>query len=90
MYLYLLIFLLIMSFITYCFYANDKRKAKNGAWRTKEATLLLLSFLGGALGGLFAMYGLRHKNRKWYFNVVNFGSLIIHIVIVFFLLRAGN
>lgn len=87
MYLYFIGFLLIMSFITYCVYASDKRKAGKGAWRTKEATLLTLSFLGGALGGLFAMYGLRHKNRKWYFNLVNFGSLIIHIVILYFLIR---
>lgn len=87
MYLYLLGYLLIVSFITYCVYAADKRKAKNGGWRTKEATLLLFSFLGGALGGIFAMYGLRHKNRKWYFILVNFGSLILHVCLIFFLSR---
>ncbi len=85
MYLYVLGFLLVMSFITFSVYAADKRKAKNGSWRIKEATLLTLSFLGGALGGIFAMYGIRHKNRKWYFNLVNFGSLILHIVLVYFL-----
>ncbi len=26
-----------------------------------------LSIIGGSLGGLLAMYAVRHKTRKWYF-----------------------
>ena len=35
----------------------------------------------GAIGGLIGMYGLRHKTQHWYFVVVNFLSLIIHIIL---------
>lgn len=77
-----LVYLLVLSAVTYFTYSADKRKAKSKQWRIKEQTLLLMSFFGGALGGIFAMYGLRHKNRKWYFNLVNFGGLILHILIL--------
>ncbi len=83
MFYFFIAYLLIFSFITYMTYAADKRKAQSKQWRIKEHTLLMMSFLGGALGGIFAMYGLRHKNRKWYFNLVNFGSLLLHIILLF-------
>ena len=37
---------------TLILYIADKIKAKMGAWRIKEKTLLLFSFFGGGLGGL--------------------------------------
>lgn len=76
---------LLMSLITFFAYKIDKNKAIKGKWRTSEKTLLLLSFLFGALGGLSAMYTNRHKNRVWYFILVNYVSLIIHIVIAYFI-----
>ncbi|VEU80014.1 DUF1294 domain-containing protein [Haploplasma axanthum] len=80
-----LIVLLIMSIVTYSAYGMDKKKAIKGKWRTKEKTLLLMSFFFGSIGGLFAMYHLRHKNKHWYFVVVNFISFIIHIALGVFL-----
>ena len=62
-----LIFILIMSLITFILYLVDKAKAKKNAWRIKEATLLLFSFFGGALGGYIGMLSLRHKTKHWYF-----------------------
>ena len=50
-----LILLLLLSIITYFAYSLDKRKAIKGGWRTKEKTLLLMSFLFGSLGGIIAM-----------------------------------
>lgn len=86
MFYILLIYILVLSVVTFFTYGNDKKRAKARQWRIKEHTLLSMSFLGGALGGLIAMYQLRHKNRKWYFNVVNISGLILHIVllIIFF------
>lgn len=80
-----LILLLLLSIITYFAYSLDKRKAIKGRWRTKEKTLLLMSFLFGSLGGIIAMYTKRHKNKHWYFVFVNFSSLVIHLVIAYFL-----
>lgn len=77
-YIYLGLFVL-MTLVTFVLYGWDKKKAIDGKWRTKEKTLLLSSFLLGSVGGLMGMYLRRHKNNKWYFVVVNWGSLLIHL-----------
>ena len=66
----------------------DKRKAINKKYRTKEKTLLLLSFLGGAFGGYPAMLIFRHKTKAehWYFTAVNLLGLAIHITLMILLI----
>ena len=61
---------LAASLIAYFAYATDKSAAKQGAWRTPENTLHLLSLIGGWPGALFAQKKLRHKNRKVSFQAV--------------------
>ena len=80
-----LIYLAVLSLVTFCVYALDKRKAEKGKWRTPEKVLLLLSFFGGALGGLLAMNGIRHKTKKWYFWFVNLVGLLLHALVLLFL-----
>ena len=77
-------YLVLLSFITFIAYGLDKRKAKKGKYRTKEKTLLFLSFLGGAFGGYPAMLIFRHKTKgeHWYFTVVNWLGLLIHIALM--------
>ncbi len=70
------IYLLLLSSIAYAAYASDKRKAKKGKRRISEATLLGLSFFGGALGGYVAMLRVRHKTKHWYFHAVNLLGLL--------------
>lgn len=65
-----------ISLVTFCLYGADKSKAKRGAWRIPEKTLLLCSFLGGALGGSIAMSLFRHKTKHWYFVAVNTIGLV--------------
>jgi len=65
------IYLATLSVITFAFYLADKIKAQNGSWRIPEKALLLLSFLGGGVGGYLAMHIVRHKTRHWYFHVIN-------------------
>ena len=76
-------YLILLSLITFILYGVDKRKAINGSWRIKEATLLLSSFLGGAFGGYPAMLIFRHKTKgeHWYFTAVNLLGLAIHITL---------
>ena len=77
-------YLVLLSFITFCFYAADKKKAKKGSWRVPEKVLLLLSFLGGAYGGYTAMLTLRHKTKgeHWYFTFVNVLGLLVHTALI--------
>lgn len=71
-----------ISFITFCLYGADKSKAKRHAWRIPEKTLLLCSFLGGAIGGSLAMSLFRHKTKHWYFVAVNAIGLVWQIAAV--------
>ncbi len=81
-------YLVLLSIITFIAYASDKKKAESGKWRTKEKTLLFLSFLGGAYGGYPAMLIFRHKTKAehWYFTFVNWLGLIIHTALLILLI----
>lgn len=74
------VYLALLSLVTFCLYGNDKRKAKRGKWRTPEKVLLLCSFFGGAYGGFLAMQLFRHKTtaEHWYFTAVNVLGLLLH------------
>ena len=84
---YYLTFILIMSLVTSMFYIVDKSRAIKHKWRIKEKVLLTLSMFGGALGAIITMYLIRHKNRHWYFVVINFLSLILQIILFLFILK---
>lgn len=62
------IYVLTMSAVTFCVFVYDKWQAEHGGWRVREFVLLMLSLLGGALGGLLAMHLVRHKTRVYYFS----------------------
>ena len=74
-----------LSLVTFILYGADKSKAKRGAWRIKERTLLLFSFFGGAVGGSAAMLFFRHKTRHARFVAVNFLGLLWQIALGVFL-----
>ena len=78
-------YLLIINFVAFYLYWDDKRRAKKGKWRISEKALLLTSFFGGAVGGFTAMQLFRHKTKHWYFNVVNILGLLWQIGLVTFL-----
>lgn len=79
--------LFIMSIISFALYKIDKKRAIKNKYRIKEKTLLLSSFLFGSIGGLCGMYLLRHKTKHWYFVVVNYLSLILHIIIAIYIFK---
>lgn len=62
-----LLWLCVMSVITFFVMGSDKRRAKQGARRVPEARLFLLALLGGGVGGLLGMYVFRHKTRHLQF-----------------------
>ena len=70
--------MLIRIFITYLLLVNaaaftlmliDKQKARKGAWRIPEKTLIGIALAGGSLGGLLGMNLLRHKTKHLKFSV---------------------
>ena len=81
-------YLVLLSLITFIAYGVDKKKAIKGKYRTKEKTLLSLSFLGGAFGGYPAMLIFHHKTKgeHWYFTAVNWLGLAVHITLMILLI----
>ena len=59
--------LLVINLATFAVYGADKRRARRGAWRVPERTLLLLPLLGGSIGALLGMRVFHHKTKHWYF-----------------------
>ena len=73
-----LIYLFVISVITFFAYGLDKLKAKGKSRRTPEKVLLGLSLFGGAIGGVLGMALFRHKTKHWYFIAINFIALLLH------------
>ncbi len=65
----LTVYILAVSLLTWILFGLDKWKAIHGKWRIRESTLLGLSLIGGAAGGLAGMYLFRHKIRKMHFQI---------------------
>jgi uncharacterized membrane protein YsdA (DUF1294 family) len=51
---------------------DDKRRARAGAWRISEASLLGMALIGGTPGAFLARAWFRHKTRKHPFSTVLF------------------
>lgn len=63
-------------------YGLDKWKAKSGAWRIPERTLLLTALAGGSVGALAGMLLFHHKTRKPKFMIGVPVMFAAHCVIV--------
>lgn len=68
-----------LSLIAYLVYAFDKVAAKDGAWRTSEATLHWLSLVGGWPGALIAQQMLRHKSKKKSFRAAFWVTVFLNV-----------
>lgn len=71
-----------LSLILFFIMGIDKAKAIFHKWRIPEATLFILSFLGGFAGGFLGMFVFRHKIRKPIFYFVFTVSMLAHICIL--------
>ena len=84
---YLIIYLSVMTVITFIIYALDKKLSQTpGKRRISEATLLLLSIFGGALGGYLAMIIRHHKTKHWYFVIVNILGIVGYTLLIYFMI----
>ena len=85
----LLAYLVIINFVTFAAFAIDKIAAIERKSRIRIVTLLGLSFVGGSIGGIIAMYLLRHKTRKDYFTVGLPLIIGMQIVLLFYVMNAA-
>lgn len=77
------VYLALISVVAVIVTVADKVKAKAGAWRVKESTLLLLSAIGGSVAMFITMQVIRHKTKHAKFMVGI--PLIIAVQIVAFI-----
>lgn len=82
----ILLYILAINLIAFAAMGIDKWKAKRGAWRIPEQTLLSLVLLGGGIGGIAGMYMFRHKTKKPRFFIGFPVILISEIVLAIYLL----
>ncbi len=73
--------LLLVNLVAFAAYGIDKRKAQKDRWRIPESALLLLAFLGGAIGALLGMRVFHHKTKHWKFKILVPLFLVLQIAL---------
>ena len=66
---FLTTYLVLVNAAAFVLMLSDKQKAKKGAWRIPERTLLSIAALGGSAGAIAGMYLFRHKTRHLQFKI---------------------
>ena len=72
----------LMSLITFITFGVDKRRAVRHQYRISEKALLVISVIGGGVGGWLGMKMFHHKTQKPKFLLVSFSAMIWIFVIV--------
>lgn len=69
-----------------CFltFGYDKWQAKNNKRRISEFNLLLLTGIGGTIGGFLGMQLFRHKTNKTSFMMEFYTIATIQVVLIYF------
>ena len=76
------IYMIIINIISLILYGIDKHKAKKNKYRISEFTLIIISYLGGAIGAILGMNLFHHKTKKPKFKILIPISLMIWIYII--------
>lgn len=80
----LMYFCIVINIITFLVFGYDKRQAKNNKKRVSEFHLLLLTAIGGTIGGLLGMNFFKHKTNKFSFILSFYTIMILQIVLLYF------
>ena len=79
-----------MNALTFALYGIDKSRARRGAWRLRESTLLGTAACFGALGALLGMYVFHHKTKHRAFALGVPALLLVQVVLLAALLFRGR
>jgi uncharacterized membrane protein YsdA (DUF1294 family) len=60
----------LWNVVVFCIYTYDKQAARDGAWRVREDTLILIAITFGGLGAFACQRWMRHKTRKGIFPIL--------------------
>ena len=82
----ILLYLIIVNAAAFLLMLADKQKAKRGAWRIPEKTLIGAAAIGGSIGALCGMYLFRHKTKHLKFTLGIPLILAVQIIAVIFLM----
>lgn len=77
-----LVYFIVINVIAFLTYGWDKHRAIKHQWRIPEATLILLGFLGGAVGAMIGRKIWHHKTQKIKFKVCVPISLVVTILLM--------
>ena len=78
----LAIYLILINLTAFIVYGLDKRRAKRGAWRIPERTLILLAAVGGSVGAYAGMRVFHHKTRKTKFRLGVPVALLLWLLLI--------
>ena len=85
---FLITYLILINAAAFLLMLLDKWKARRGAWRIPEATLLGIALLGGSIGAIAGMNLFRHKTKHLKFSIGL--PVILTLQIVFGLILVLN
>lgn len=80
----LFIYLIIINSLCFLTYGYDKWQAKNNKRRISEFHLLLLTAIGGTIGGILSMYLFKHKTNKFSFILSFYVIAMLQIILLSF------
>ena len=80
----LMYFCIVINIITFLVFGYDKWQAKNNKRRISEFHLLLLTAIGGTIGGLLGMNFFKHKTNKFSFILSFYAIAILQIILLYF------
>lgn len=83
----ILVYLIIINAAAFLLMLADKCKAKRGARRIRESTLLLVAVIGGSIGALCGMHLCRHKTQHLKFLLGLPLILMAHILLAIFMIK---
>ena len=81
-------YLVLVNAWSFLLMLADKLKARKGAWRIPEATLIGAALLGGSIGSIAGMYLFRHKTRHIKFALGLPLILAVQLILTLLMIRA--